>query len=316
MANAAIAEQSAQKQPVYRRGSMRRREATVGVLLAMPWILGFLFFIAGPMIASIYLSFTSWDLLTPIEWVGLRNYQKLLLDDPLIYQALKVTSIYAFVSVPLQVVFGLILATLLNQQIRSLSMFRSIYYLPSVIGGIAVAIMWRWVLGTQFGMVNVMLRRIGIEGPSWLGDPNWVLVSFILMSLWGTGAAMLIYLGGLQGIPSTLYEAADVDGASSIAKFFHITIPMMTPVIFFNMIIAIIAALQEFVIPFVMTGGGPHNASLFLVLYLYQNGFQFFRMGYASAIAWVLFVYIMILTVLVLRSSSAWVYYEGSMRGK
>ena len=316
MADTAVVGKQAKQPTAYARGSLRRREAVIGILMAMPWILGFIFFIAGPMIGSIVLSFTSWDLLTPIKWVGLRNYQKLAFDDPLIYQSLKVTSIYAFVSVPLQVVIGLILATMLNQQIRALSVFRSIYYLPSVIGGIAVAIMWRWVLGTQFGMVNVMLRRFGIEGPSWLGDPQWVLVSFILMSLWGTGGAMLIYLGGLQGIPSPLYEAAEVDGAGALRKFFYITVPMMTPVIFFNMVIAIIAALQEFVVPFVMTGGGPHNASLFLVLYLYQNGFQFFRMGYASAIAWVLFIYIMILTALVLRSSSAWVYYEGSMRGR
>ncbi len=288
----------------------------MGYLFAAPWLLGFVFFIAGPMLASIGLSLTSWDLLTPMQWVGFDNYQKLLFNDPLLYQALRVTSIYAFVSVPLQVVLGLILANLLNQKIRALSFFRSVYYLPSVIGGISVAIMWRWILGTQFGMINSVLRQVGIEGPSWLGDPNWVLPSFILMSLWGTGAAMLIYLGGLQGIPSELYEAADVDGAGPLPKFLHITVPMMTPVIFFNMIIGIINALQEFVAPYVMTGGGPHNSSLFLVLYLYRNAFQMFQMGYASAIAWILFIYIMILTALVVRSSSAWVHYEGSARGR
>ncbi len=157
----------------------------MGYLFAAPWLLGFVFFIAGPMLASIGLSLTSWDLLTPMQWVGFDNYQKLLFNDPLLYQALRVTSIYAFVSVPLQVVLGLILANLLNQKIRALSFFRSVYYLPSVIGGMSVAIMWRWILGTQFGMINSVLRQMGIEGPSWLGDPNWVLPSFILMSLWG-----------------------------------------------------------------------------------------------------------------------------------
>jgi multiple sugar transport system permease protein len=299
-----------------RYGSLRRREAIMGYVFAAPWIIGFVLFIAGPMLASIALSFTSWDLLTPMRWVGFDNYNKLLFNDPLLYQSLRVTSIYAFVSVPLQVALGLVLAILLNQKIRALSFFRSVYYLPSVIGGISVAIMWRWILGTQFGMVNSLLRYAGIEGPSWLGDPKWVLVSFILMSLWGTGGAMLIYLGGLQGIPSELYEAADVDGAGPIPKFLRITVPMMTPVIFFNMIIGIIHALQEFVAPFVMTGGGPHNSSLFLVLYLYRNAFRLFQMGYASAIAWVLFIYIMILTALVVRSSSAWVYYEGSTKGR
>lgn len=288
----------------------------MGYVFAAPWILGFVFFIAGPMLASIILSFTNWDLLSPIRFVGFGNYNKLLFNDPLLYQSLKVTSIYAFVSVPLQVALGLVLAILLNQKIKALSFFRSIYYLPSVIGGISVAIMWRWILGTQFGMVNTLLSYAGIEGPAWLGDPQWVLVSFIIMSLWGTGGAMLIYLGGLQGIPSELYEAADVDGAGPIPKFLRITVPMMTPVIFFNMIIGIIHALQEFVAPFVMTGGGPHNSSLFLVLYLYRNAFQMFQMGYASAIAWVLFIYIMILTALVVRSSAVWVYYEGSAKGR
>lgn len=299
-----------------RPGSLRRREAVAGILFASPWLLGFFIFIAGPMIGSVFLAFTRWDLFTPPKWVGLDNFQTMLFDDLLVYQALKVTSIYAFASVPLQVILGLLLATLLNQKIRMLSFYRSVYYLPSVIGGIAVAIMWRWILGTQFGMVNTLLRSLGIQGPSWLGDADWVLVSFIVMSLWGTGSTMLIYLGGLQSIPTELYEAADVDGAGTWTKFRHITVPMMTPVIFFNMVMAIIASLQEFVVPFIMTGGGPHNASLFLVLYLYRHGFQYFQMGYASALAWLLFIYIMLLTVLVLRSSSAWVYYEGAVKGR
>ena len=294
----------------------RQSEALVGILMASPWILGFLIFIAGPMIVSLYLSFTRWDLFTSPKWIGLNNYVNLLTDDASFIQSLKVTTIYAFISVPLQVSLGLVLATMLNQKIRLLGFFRTVYYLPSVIGGIAIAVMFRWIFGTQFGLINAMLATLGIDGPSWLGDPNLVMVSLVTMSLWGAGASMLIYLGALQGIPTELYEAADVDGAGSIAKFFRITVPMMTPVIFFNMIMGIITGLQEFVIPFIMTGGGPADASLFLVLYLYRNAFEFFKMGYASAIAWMLFIYIMVLSILVIRSSNAWVYYEGSLKGR
>ncbi len=296
--------------------SSRRSEALTGILMASPWILGFLIFVAGPMIVSLYLSFTRWDLFTAPRWIGLRNYEQLLFRDARFIQSLTVTTIYAFVSVPLQVSLGLVLATLLNQKIRLLGFFRTVYYLPSVIGGIAVAVMFRWIFGTQFGLINSMLASFGIQGPSWLGDPDLVLVSFILMSMWGAGASMLIYLGALQGIPTELYEAADVDGAGSLAKFFRVTVPMMTPVIFFNMVMGIIGGLQEFVLPFVMTNGGPANSSTFLVLYLYRNAFELFKMGYASALAWLLFLYIMGLTILVIRSSSMWVYYEGSLKGR
>jgi multiple sugar transport system permease protein len=295
---------------------LKRAETISGYLMAAPWIVGFLVFVAGPMIASGYLSFTRWDLFTAPRWVGLDNYVTLLSDDANFLRSLKVTSIYAFVGVPLQVTVGLILAALLNQEIRFLGLFRSIYYLPSVVGGISVAIMFRWIFGTQNGIINASLRALGFQGPSWLGDPNWVLVAFILMSIWGAGQAMLIYLGALQGVPTELYEAADVDGAGPLTKFFRVTVPMVTPAIFFNLIMGIIAALQEFILPFAMTGGGPANASLFIVLYLYRNAFQLFQMGYASAIAWLLFIYILILTLLIFRSSSAWVHYEGARGGR
>ena len=296
--------------------SSRRSEALTGILMASPWILGFIIFIAGPMLVSLYLSFTRWDLFTEPRWIGLRNYEQLIFRDARFLLSLKVTTIYAFVSVPLQVSLGLVLATLLNQKIRYLGFFRTVYYLPSVIGGIAVAVMFRWIFGTQFGLINSMLASFGIQGPSWLGDPDLVLVSFILMSMWGAGASMLIYLGALQGIPTELYEAADVDGAGTLTRFFRVTVPMMTPVIFFNMVMGIIGALQEFVLPFIMTRGGPANSSTFLVLYLYRNAFEIFKMGYASAIAWVLFLYIMVLTIFIIRSSSMWVYYEGSLKGR
>ncbi|MDE0609300.1 MAG: sugar ABC transporter permease [Anaerolineaceae bacterium] len=296
--------------------SSRQSEALTGILMASPWILGFLIFIVGPMLISLYLSFTRWDLFTEPRWIGLRNYEQLFLRDAKFLLSLKVTTIYAFVSVPLQVSLGLVLANLLNQKIRLLGFFRTVYYLPSVIGGIAVAVMFRWIFGTQFGLINGMLATLGIQGPSWLGDPDLVLVSFVLMSMWGAGASMLIYLGALQGIPTELYEAADVDGAGNLARFLRITVPMMTPVIFFNMIMGIITALQEFVLPFIMTRGGPANSSTFLVLYLYRNAFELFKMGYASAIAWIIFIYIMVLTIFIIRSSSMWVYYEGSLKGR
>ena len=296
--------------------SYRQSEAVTGLFMASPWLIGFVVFVAGPMIVSLYLSMTRWDLFTAPKFLGLENFQVLLTDDPLFIQSLKITTLYAIASVPIQIAVGLVLAQLLNQKIRLLGMFRSIYYLPSVLSGISIAIMFRWIFGTQYGLLNTALGIFGIEPVSWLGDPQIVLLSFILMSIWGSGANMLIYLGALQNVPTELYEAAEVDGAGSLAKFLRITIPMITPVIFFTLVNGIILSLQEFQTPFILTGGGPANASLFMVLYLYRNAFEWFKMGYASAIAWILFIYVMILSIFILRSSKAWVHYEGSLRGR
>lgn len=294
----------------------RQKESIVAYVMLSPWIIGFLVFIAVPMFASLYLSFTSWDLFTPPRFIGFENYSELILDDRLFVKSIQVTLIYSVFSVPLQIAFGLGLAQLLNQKINALGMFRSIYYLPSVLSGVSIAIMFRWIFGTQYGLLNAGLGLLGIEPISWLGDPSIVMVSFIIMSSWGSGANMLIYLGALQNVPTELYEAAEVDGAGSFIKFFRITVPMITPVIFFTMINGIIAALQEFQTPFILTEGGPNNASLFMVLYLYRNAFQWFQMGYASAIAWLLFIFVLILSLLIVKSSSAWVHYEGSLRGR
>ncbi len=294
----------------------RQAESLTGFVMASPWILGFLFFVAFPMIASLYLAMTRWDIFTPPKFLGLENFEVLLTDDHVFWQSMRVTTLFAVFSVPLQIAVGLGLAQLLNQKIRLLGMFRSIYYLPSVLSGVSIAIMFRWIFGTQFGLLNGALKMLGIEPVSWLGDPNVVLLSFILMSIWGSGANMLIYLGALQSVPTELYEAAEVDGAGSARKFFKITVPMITPVIFFTLINGIIQSLQEFQTPFVLTNGGPADSSLFIVLYLYRNAFQWFRMGYASAIAWIIFAYVLVLSLLVMKSSSAWVYYEGSLRGR
>ena len=294
----------------------RQTEALTGFVMAAPWILGFLFFVAGPMIASLYLAMTRWDIFTAPRFLGLENFQTLLSEDRLFWQSFRVTTLFAVFSVPLQIAVGLGLAQLLNQKIRLLGMFRSIYYLPSVLSGVSVAIMFRWIFGTQYGLLNSVFKLLGIEPVSWLGDPGIVLFSFILMSIWGSGANMLIYLGALQSVPTELYEAAEVDGAGALRKFFRITVPMITPVIFFTLINGIIIALQEFETPFILTDGGPANASLFIVLYLYRNAFEWFKMGYASAIAWIIFFYVLLLSILVLRSSKAWVYYEGSLKGR
>ncbi len=237
-----------------------------------------------------------------------------MIQDKLVWQALKVTTIYALTSVPLHIVFGMILAILLNFNLFGMRLYRTAFYLPSVLSGVAVALLWRWLFSPEFGLINLMLSYFGVRGPSWLGDEYWALPSLVLMSLWGVGAGAIIYLAGLQGIPTDLYEAAEVDGASNWKRLIHITLPMMTPVLFFQLVVGIINALQIFTQAFIMTSGGPNNATLFLVLYLYRNAFQYFRMGYASAIAWVLFLYILVLTIVVFRWSSAWVYYEGEMK--
>lgn len=289
------------------------RRNLAGWLFAAPWIVGFVIWTLGPMLASLVLSFTEWDLISSPQWVGLRNFQELFSDD-LVWKSLTVTTLYAVVSVPLHLVLGLGLAMLLNRPIRGVRFYRTILYLPAVLSGVAVALLWRWLLSADFGLINLLLSYVGIQGPSWLGDERWALSSLIVMSLWGVGAGTIVYLAGLQGIPTDLYEAAEVDGAQGWSRFRDITLPMMTPVLFFQLIVGIIGALQTFTQAFIITNGGPNNATMFLLLYLYRNAFQYFRMGYASAIAWVLFVYILILTLIVFRWSALWVYYEGERR--
>lgn len=295
---------------------MRRREERDGWLFASPWLLGFLLFTVGPMIASAFFAFTEYDVLTQPKWVGWANFDKALTDDPKVGQALKVTTIYAVVSVPLQILLGLCVALLLNTRIRGLQFYRTVYYLPSVLSGVAVALLWRWIYAPNFGLINSFLARFDIVGPGWLGDKDWALTSMIGMSLWHVGGGIVIYLAGLQGVPSELYEAVRVDGAGRGAAFWHITLPMITPVLFYNLVIGIITALQIFTQALIMTNGGPHEATLFIVLYLYRNAFQFFKMGYASVLAWILFAYILVLTLLVYRSSGFWVFYAGELKSR
>jgi multiple sugar transport system permease protein len=293
------------------------RDARDGYLFAAPWLLGFFLFTLGPTIVSILMSFTQWDGITPlsqIRWVGTDNYRQLLTDDPKFAKALANTAWYVSWAVPFGTLNALCLALLLNQEVKGQPVFRTLFYLPSVVSGVATSMMWLWLFNPSFGPINYALSRLGLPQdslPGWLTDPKWAMSAFIFMSLWGVGNAMLIYLAGLQGVPVHLYEAADLDGVTAWGRFRHVTLPMLTPTLLFNLIMGIIGSFQTFTQAFIMTGGGPKDATLFFVLYLYQKAFQQFKMGYASAMAWILFVIIMALTLLLLKSSKRWVYYEG-----
>jgi multiple sugar transport system permease protein len=294
--------------------SLAHRETLAFYLLISPWLIGLLLFVLGPMAASLVFSFTRWDLLSPARFVGLQNYEKMFTRDPLFWQSLKVTTIYTAVYVPMELAGGLVLALLLNQKLRFLGIFRTIYYLPSVLPGVAFVVLWMWILHPDVGLINTLLSFIGIQGPRWLADPDWALPALLMMSLWGLGRSMVIYLASLQGIPRHLYEAAAIDGAGRWHSFYKITLPMLTPTIFFNLVLSIISTFQTFTSAFVATDGGPLDSTLFYVLYLFRQAFQYFNMGYASALAWALFVIILALTLLIVRSSGRWVYYEGEKR--
>jgi multiple sugar transport system permease protein len=293
---------------------MRAREEIAGYLFILPWLLGFLVFTGGAMIYSLYLSFYDADFLSKFEFVGLANYTQMLLSDELWPKAIGNTAYYAFIAVPLMTTMALLIALLLNQKVFGLSLFRTIYYLPSVVQGVAVAILWVWLFHPDFGPINGLLGLFGISGPLWLNTEEWAMPAIIIMSLWGVGGSMIIFLAGLQGISQSLYDAAKIDGAGLFACFWHITIPMMTPTIFFSLILGLISSFQMFTQAYVMTRGGPNNATLTYVMHIYNKGFRQFYFGYASALAWVLFLLILLFTLLILRSSTVWVYYEGELK--
>jgi len=289
-------------------------EIISGVLFALPAILGLLIFTVGPIIASLYFSFTYYDILSPPRWVGFGNYKEILTEDTYFGKTLYNTAYYAFLSVPLQMIVALVMALLLNQKIRGLAFYRTVYYLPSLISGVAVAMLWLWILEPYYGLLNTFLKYFGISGPLWLGDPKWAKFSLILMTLWGGGSKMIIFLAGLQGIPQQLYEAAELDGANSWYKFWNVTWPMISPATFYNFVVGLIGSWQVFTSAYVMTQGGPRDSTLFYVLYLYKNAFEYFKMGYASALAWILFLIVLGFTLLIFKSSPAWVFYMGEMR--
>lgn len=291
----------------------RQWEAVAGYLFILPWIVGFLALTLGPIIASLYFSFTNYQLVKPPVWTGLANYERLL-NDKLFWQSMQVTATYVAVSVPLGLVLSFGVALLMNQQVKGIGFWRTVFYLPNLVPLVAATMLWLWIFNPEFGLLNGALESFGIEGPLWLQSQKWALPSLIFMNLWTVGGSTLIYLAGLQGIPSDLYEAVEVDGGGHWAKLRTVTIPQMTPVIFYNLILGLIAGFQVFAQPLIMTGGGPRYSTLFVVLYLYQNAFSNFRMGYASAIAWALFLVILVLTILLFWLSNRWVYYEGDTR--
>ena len=293
----------------------KKSETRLAWVMVSPWLIGFVIFTAFPMGASFVLSLTEWDILTAPKWVGLANYHRMFFVDRLALHSLKITIIFSALSIPLNIVFGLGIAMLLNTNIRGLSTFRTIYYLPAILSGVAVALMWRWIFSTDFGLINAALGALGIRGPAWLADRDWIIPSFVVMRLWSVGGGMVIYLAGLQSIPTDLYEAAEIDGANWWRRVRHITLPMLSPTIFFQLIIGVIFSMQIFTEAFIMTNGGPANSSLFFILYLYRKAFQEFEMGYASALAWLLFVVILAFTVILFRTAKYWVYYEGDTEG-
>ena len=281
------------------------------LIFLFPWFIGFFVFLFGPIVASFYLSFTDYDVLRKPLWTGTDNYT-FLFSDPVFWKSLKVTFTYAFIALPLSVVFGISFAVLLNQKINTMSVYRTCFYLPSIIPLVASSAVWLWIFrGDEGGLFNNFLSKFNVNGPLWFSDPHYALVPLIIMSLWSIGNSVLIYLAGLQDIPQTLYEAANLDGANPIQKFFLITLPMLTPTIFFNLIIGIISVFQYFIPAYVMTSGGPQYATTFYSLYAYQSAFEDFKFGYASCMAWILFLIIVFFTWIAFCGFGSKVYYQG-----
>ncbi|NLE76425.1 MAG: sugar ABC transporter permease, partial [Chloroflexi bacterium] len=285
----------------------RGRRQVAGWLFISPWVIGFLIFTAGAMLFSLGLTLFDTDLLTETRYYGLRNFSKLA-RDRLFLKSLTVTATYVISAVPLQVATALAIALMLNtKKIVAIGVWRTLYYMPSIVSGIAVSLLWMWILNPDFGLLNYLLGLVGITGPRWVYSEQWAIPSFVMMGVWGAGSNMLLYLAGLQGIPTPLYEAAAIDGAGSWRRFWNITMPMLSPTVFFNLVMTLIGAFQVFTQAYVITAGGPNNATLTIVLFLYRKGFEQLHFGYASAVAWVLFVIIMAFTLLVFRSSATWV---------
>ena len=310
-----IADTPAQRQPSRSGGlsAMRRREAIEGVLYTSPWIIGFLVFVAGPLVASMYLSFTKYNVLRPPQFIGLQNYIYAFTKDDLFLPSIGRTFYYALLSVPLAMAGSLFVAVLLNQKLKATAFWRTMYFLPTLTPLVAAALLWRWMLNPDVGLVNYLLGLIGIDGPGWLSSIQWAIPALVLMGLWASvgGARMIIFLAGLQDVPMEMLEAAEIDGAGMWSKFWHVTMPLLTPTIFFNLVLGIIFALRTFEVAFVSTAGGPARATWFISLHIYQNAFVSFDMGYASALAWLFFIIVFGLTYLQFRLSGRWVFYAG-----
>lgn len=299
------------REPGRRWLTLSRRENLTGWLWVQAWLLGFLLFTVGPVIASFVLGFTNWDGYRPMKFVGFDNFVEIFTDDPLFWQSLQVTAWYAVLYLPAALVIGFALALLMNQKLAGMKYFRTIYYLPSVLSGVAVSILWAFVFHKDYGLVNWFLGLFGIPAVSWLNEPAWIVPAIVIMSLWGVGSTVIIYLGGLQAIPTELYEVAKLDGAGWWRTLVHVTVPMMSPVFLLQTVLGVIGTLQVFTQAFVLTRGGPNYASYFFSLNIYNTAFQQTRLGYASALSWVLFVAIALVTVLIFIGSRRFVFYQG-----
>lgn len=285
------------------------KEDLKGYAFASPWLIGFVCITIYSISAASWFSLTEYNVMRPPIWVGLENYQ-MLVGDQLFWKSLSNTAFYTFLGVPIWLAVGLFLAVLLNQNLKGIGIYRTIFYLPTIVPAVASSVIWMWILNPQYGLVNASLKMFGIRGPGWLASETWAKPGLILMGCWGAGGSMIVFLAQLQNLPVQLYEAAELDGANTWQKFRSITVPLMTPTIFFNLITGIIGSFQVFTQAYVMTNGGPANATLFYVLYLFNNAFKYFKMGYASAMAVVLFVIVLITTIFINATSQRWVHYE------
>lgn len=291
--------------------TLRGKEAINFYLFITPWLVGFLIFTLFPIAAAFLLGFMNYDIVLPPVWVGLENFIELF-NDPLFFTSAWNTLYIVIFAVPLGMIAAFFMALLLNQKVRGMAIYRTAYYIPSIVPAVASAALWLYVLQPQWGLMNSFLEVIGISGPGWMASEVWSKPSIIMLMVWGCGGTMIIYLAGLQDISKEFYEAAEIDGAGWFRKFMHITLPLMTPTIFFNLVMGIIGTFQVFSVVFVLTDGmgGPVNSTLVYLIYLYRNAFNYFRMGYSSAMAWVLFVIILALTLVAFRTARFWVFYE------
>lgn len=301
-------------QPRPRRASPATlRNLRNGLLFISPWLLGLLVFTVYPIVASFYYSFTQYDVVSPPRFIGTANYVEAFTGDHLFWQAFGNTLYYGLIALPLGMLVAVTVSLLLNMEVRGLAVFRTVFFLPSIVPDIASAMLWAWILNPQFGLLNALLKAIGLPALGWLSDPAWSKPALILIGLWGFGGSMVIYLAALQDIPRHLYEAADLDGAGSWGKTWNITLPMLTPTLFFNLVLGLIGTFQYFTTAFVLTGGGggPAGSTTFYAMLIYNNAFRYFKMGYASALAWLLFAGVFLLTWIIFKTSGRWVYYEG-----
>lgn len=291
--------------------TLKGQEALSFYLFILPWVIGFLAFTAGPILASLALSFMHYDIILPPEFTGLDNFKELALD-PLFFKSMGNTLYIVALAVPLQMIAAFGMALLLNQKVLGQAVYRTAYYIPSIVPAVATAALWLYVLQPQWGLLNGLLESFGIDGPGWLASEVWAKPAIIMVMVWASGGTMVIYLAGLQDIPKEYYEAAEIDGANWFHKFTRVTLPLMTPTIFFTLVMGVISTFQVFSVIFVLTDGmgGPVNSTLVYLIYIYRNAFIFFRMGYASAMAWILFVIILILTLINFRFARLWVHYE------